>query len=108
MGVSGFKFNRACGRTTITDINEYAKERLLDPEWQNFKPFGSSMWEMYVEYWRCRHLPDVLVIPYEHMKKEPAIFLSLIAEFMRLRKPTGETHAKILELTSFQWMSKND
>ena len=34
--------------------------------------FGATLWEYYLEYWKCRDLPNVLVLVFEDLVKDLA------------------------------------
>lgn len=110
--LSQFKFMLSKGHpaANTNDVNDFAKSSFFIPGGEgDFEMlFGKSMWEMYAESWQCRELPEVCVIPYEHMRKSPAVYLNVIADFMGLPPPSEELIAKVLELSSFDWMAAHD
>merc|ERR1712050_59214 len=59
------------------------------------------------EYWRCRNLPNVLLVAYEHLKTDLNAHIPLLANFMGLSEPDDAVHEKVAELSSYAWMPQN-
>lgn len=74
--------------------------------------FGATIWEYYVEFYKARHLPSVLVLCYEDLVTDLEGHLPVIARFLGL--PASELAAlqeldtlkQVLHLTSRQGMSQ--
>jgi hypothetical protein len=107
--VSNFKFLLTKGKpeTEGKDVNAFAASYFL-PNGKITQDFGGNVWDFYVEFWRCRSLPNVQVLAFEHLKQDLNSQIPVIAEFMGLPKPDGALHEKVAELGSFAWMSAND
>merc|ERR1712113_1177299 len=96
--------------TQANDVNAFARSSMFTPEGEGDCKilFGKSIWECYAEYWQCRNIEEVCVIPYEHMRKQSREDLYVIAKFMSLPLPSDELIDKVLELSSFEWMQAHD
>merc|ERR1712048_967194 len=110
--LSYFKFVVGHGHpsTKDRDINIFLASQFVTPNGTGDckSSFGASLWEFYAEYWRCRNLPHVKVLVYEHMRQDLGSQLDVIAEFMGLPRPSLELRQKVLELSSMKWMLEND
>lgn len=105
---SYFKFLLAKKRpeTDSKDVNAFIRTEAMVGS--NGGSFGGSIWEFYAEYWRCRKLPSVKVVVYEHLRKNTTEELRKINTFLGLAELDDERLSKVLELSSMQWMSAND
>jgi len=110
--LSEFKFSHSKGSpaTQANDVNVFARSSafIRGGEGDHKLKFGKTMWECYTEYWQSRSLPEVYVIPYEHMRKRSREYLYTIANFMDLPAPSDELIEKVLELSSFEWMQAHE
>ncbi|KAK3285241.1 hypothetical protein CYMTET_7142 [Cymbomonas tetramitiformis] len=80
--ISWFKFLQEKGHSAVKthsspseivfDKNVFAENML----------FGASIWEYYLEFWKCRNLPNVLIVVFEDLQKSIRSQLPRIAEFM--------------------------
>lgn len=107
------KLARGIPAAASRDINAFARQRIWlgdAPEAEEGQPlqFGATIWQFYVEMWRCRAAPETLAIPYETLVSDLGLVLPRMAEFMGLPAPTAELRERVLELGSFQWMSSHD
>jgi hypothetical protein len=66
--------------------------------------FGASLWEYYIEYWKLREQENVLIICYEDLVIETKRFIPLIARFIGLSPPNEELVAKVLHMSSKDFM----
>lgn len=112
--LSEFKFmvSKCHPRADSKDVNVFATSCFLPsvaggaveyPPW-----FGGYVWEYYIEFWRCRALPNVRLIAFEHLKRDLGSQIPVIADFMGISQVSSELHAKVMELGSFAWMQAND
>jgi hypothetical protein len=92
--------------TESRDVNTFIRSASVMPGTEG--RFGASIWEFYAEYWRCRHLPSVKVVAYEHLRKDAAKELHSVNAFLGLPKLDQERLSTVLELSSMKWMSAND
>jgi len=71
--------------------------------------FGSSnisLWRAYVEFWKCRHLDDILVLVFEDLVKDPKKWIPVIADFMGI--PSSPTLvARVADMSSKEFMAKH-
>jgi len=113
--LSQFKFGMSMNEPSATDtrdVNKYVRQANItrggEGESTRQPTFGSTIWEFYTEFWKCRKQPNVLVIVYENMRKDLSSQLDRIADFLGLPTVTDELRQKVLDLSSMEWMSKND
>lgn len=100
--VSMFKFHHAKHMgSEETDVNKWALEHFFP----NADRKNKSIWEFYIEIWKCRDLANVLIIVYENLKTQLSSYIPRVATFMGLPAPASDTQVKIEELCSFEWMS---
>lgn len=59
--------------------------------------FGASLWEYYVEFYKCIDLPEVLVLCYEDLQESVAGHLDLISTFLSCAPLSHEVTCKILQ-----------
>ena len=52
--------------------------------------FGASLWESYIEFWKCRHEPNVLVLVFEDLVKDLPRQIQRIAHFISVEVLDGE------------------
>jgi len=107
-----FKFGISKGMTGISDVNEFAKLIRWMPDGCSdgckIPPaFGAYIWQFYREFWQCRQLENVHVVTYEGMRRDLGGLLPGIAGLLGVTL-TDELKAKVLELSSFQWMKDNE
>merc|ERR1719240_1072981 len=96
--VSMYKFEQSQGwDEEKTDVNEWAVDGFIAHP-------HKDIWGYYLELWKCRTLPHVLLVVYEDLKEDLACHLAIIAKFMNLPVPAADVCNKILELCSFEWM----
>jgi hypothetical protein len=76
--------------------------------------FGASLWEYYVEFWRCRHLDCVLVLVFEEMLQNLRQLLPTLVQFAGLgdRYPDGSPEAEatldtVAEMCSKEFMMEH-
>lgn len=104
--ISKFKFEHSKhnGYSDKLDVNDWALEHFLPSEDQ---PFEKTIWNFYLEIWKCRKIAHVLIVVYEKLKTDVASYIPRIASFMGLPVPASDKQARIEELCSFDWMSKH-
>lgn len=107
--LSEFKFLLSKGApvTESKDVNIFATLKFL-PKAEHGATFGGSLWEFYVEFWRCRMMPNVCLLAFEDLKRDLEKQVVAIADFMGLPALDPAVRDKVLELGSFAWMQKND
>jgi len=69
--------------------------------------FGGSLFDYYVEFWKLKAEPNLLIICYEDLQKDTRKFVPLIADFMGLPVPDKKTLDKVLEMSSKGFMGKH-
>jgi len=69
--------------------------------------FGASLWDYYIEYWKLQKQENVLIICYEDLVMETKRFIPLIASFIGLSPPNKELVAKVLQMSSKDFMIKH-
>jgi len=111
--VSFFKFKMMKSGAASGDVNDFILSRAATPgggteTYSQGPGFGGYLWDFYAEYWRCRNLPNVLLIAYENLKQDLDAHIPVIAEFMGLPPLDASVQSKVAELSSFAWMSKHD
>eukprot|EP00993_Chasmostoma_nieuportense_P002333 NODE_3138_length_1024_cov_19.607581_g2994_i0.p1 GENE.NODE_3138_length_1024_cov_19.607581_g2994_i0~~NODE_3138_length_1024_cov_19.607581_g2994_i0.p1 ORF type:complete len:319 (-),score=91.02 NODE_3138_length_1024_cov_19.607581_g2994_i0:67-975(-) len=82
--VSFFHFGKAKGHFAHTSADEFA----LSADWLGTRINGGNVFQYYLEMWKCRHLPEVLILAYEHMQQDLAGAIQRVAKFMDI--PCGE------------------
>lgn len=107
---SWFRFSLSKGHaaTASRDINDFVRSKFNSPIGEgSLEPlYGADMWTHYAEYWLCRKLPNVLVISYEHLRRNFDGELTKIANFLGVEL-TPELLERVRSLGSMDWMSKN-
>lgn len=105
--VSRFKFvhSKHPGETEATDVNDWAISFPFLP--QKESPF-CDIWTYYLEIWKCRNVPHVLIVVFEKLKTDLASYIPKIASHIGLPAPSSDMQVKLEDLCSFDWMSKND
>jgi hypothetical protein len=101
-----FLFAKQVPGTESRDVNAFIRSAHVMPGAES--QFGASLWEFYAEYWRCRHLPSVKLVAYEHLRRDLAKELHGINAFLSLPELEQERLSTVLELSSMKWMSAND
>merc|ERR1719447_1925831 len=87
----------------FTGINDLSFFSLLE----SGMSFGASLWDYYIEYWKLRKQENVLIICYEDLVMETKRFIPLIASFIGLPPPNEELVAKVLHMSSKDFMIKH-
>jgi len=67
--------------------------------------FGATIWQYYVEFFRCLDLPNVLVLVFEDLEKDLQGHLPLLADFLGVKRPDDEAAKRILALCSKEGMA---
>lgn len=110
--LSFFKFELGHNHPAVAarDINVFVQSKFVVPGGGGSEEalFGASYWDFCAEFWRCRHLPHVKLMVYEHMRKDLASQVDSLAEFLGVPAPSEDIRAVVLENCSMQWMSRND
>jgi len=83
------------------DISQYFRDWLAGDGYP-FWPF----WENIRSWWEIRHLPNVKLIHFAEMKRDPAGKMREIAQFLGA-EVRPDAWPLIEEYTSFDWMKKN-
>jgi hypothetical protein len=65
------------------------------------------MFRHYLGWWRHRHLPNVLILKYENLVRDPKREIARITKFCGKSISSDETIAKIAGATSFDVMKAN-
>jgi len=71
--------------------------------------FGSSnisLWRAYAEFWKCRHLENVLVLVFEDLVKDPKKWIPVIADFMGI-PCSPKLVDRVAEMSSKKFMAKH-
>eukprot|EP00811_Abedinium_folium_P002956 NODE_12720_length_1207_cov_14.523148.p1 GENE.NODE_12720_length_1207_cov_14.523148~~NODE_12720_length_1207_cov_14.523148.p1 ORF type:complete len:359 (-),score=90.00 NODE_12720_length_1207_cov_14.523148:131-1105(-) len=113
--VSDFKqmSSKGAPAAAARNVNAYARQRVFlgeAAEAEGTQPtrFGGGICDYYLEFWKCRALPQVMLLPYESMISDLRSMLPRIAQFMGL-PPLSEEHlARVAEMGSFGWMQAHD
>ena len=104
------KLAKSSPAAAARDVNEFAKQQIwVGPGGEGEVPlqFGSTIWEFYVDFWKCHNSgqSDVLVVAFEHLKKDLKRHILAISDFMGLGEPSDDLMEKVLYLGSFEYMS---
>jgi len=107
--VSWFNFQQQKGENSETSQRlgerstrcENADEMLERHGWPIIS--GNTLWKTYLEFWLCRHQPNVLLVVYEDMLSHPEVSVKRIAEFMGI-SADEERIARVLERTTKAFM----
>ncbi len=65
-----------------------------------------SFWENIRSWWNTRHLPNVLLVHFNDMKRDLPGTVRVVAAFLGI-EPDAETFARVVEHASFDWMKRN-
>jgi len=65
------------------------------------------MWSAYVEFWKCAHLDNVLLLVFEDLVKDPKKWIPVIAEFMGI-PCSPALLARVAEMSSKEFMAKHE
>lgn len=57
--------------------------------------FGGHLWEYYVQFWKCRHQPECLVVCFEDIQKHLSKYVPFLADFAGL-----ECDAKLVDIVT--------
>jgi len=86
--------------TGLNDLNFF-------PFMESKMSFGASLWDYYIEFWKLRHQENVLIICYEDLLASTERFLPLIAHFIGIPPLDEEQLAKVLYMSSKDFMRKH-
>jgi hypothetical protein len=95
------------------DLWHVDKTALLGPDFETFfAGMGSHalvprIFHFVASWWPLRHEPNVLLIHYADLKREPDASVRRIADFLGFDVPDAQWPA-ILEYTSFKWMKQHE
>merc|ERR1712232_843602 len=107
--VSWYNFQDQKGENSETDFRmkgadgkfQSADEMLETCGWPLIS--GSTLWDTYLEFWRCRHQPNVLLLAYEDMLSRPDIAVKRIAAFMGVHADEARV-ARVLAQSTKEFM----
>ena len=68
-------------------------------------PYGDMFFGFLAAWWPLRNKPNVFIVHYSELKKNPAKTIPEMANFLGF-SPTAEQWPRILEYCSFPWMKK--
>jgi len=111
--VSNFKFSMEWGDPAAEsrDINLYIKSAVIvgPGGWGEDGPeFGGTLWDQYAEFWKCRHLPNVKILVYEHMVEDLSSLLGSLNDFLGLPPLDANRKATVLAYSRIDWMKRNE
>jgi hypothetical protein len=99
--VSGYRFSEGWFfEPGAIGIEEYARKRFLD------RSHGFDYWTHLLSWWAQRDNPSVLLLVYEHMKRDLAGTVQRVARFVDIRL-TDALLATVLDQASFETMLAN-
>lgn len=85
------------------NVDEYVKTGHFDSD----AIFGTNVWDYYIELWKARRLPNVLLMSYEEILRNPRMHIHRIADFIGVR--CDEELLNIVERTSsLEFMKEHD
>lgn len=95
------------------DLWHVPKQALVGPDFETF--FGGlgshaivpMIFGLLAAWWPLRHEPNVMLVHYADLKREPEASVRQIAEFLGFDVPAAQWPA-ILEYTSFPWMKAHE
>lgn len=64
---------------------------------------GNTLWETYLEFWRCRHQPNVMLLAYEDMLSRTDVAVKRIAAFMGIHADEARV-ARVLARSTKEFM----
>lgn len=88
----------------IKDVNAFYKCPMYQEGMGGFAGFMGTPMDYYVEYYKCRNLPNVCFIVFEHMLADTKSTIQRVADFIGVEL-TPTALEKVVELTSAAWMS---
>ena len=108
--LSSFRFAVTHQDTDCVDVNQYARQLgwIEGGSGDEGPTFGARIWDFYAEFWKCRNEPNVHIVSYEMMRKDLRSLLPGIAEFLGLEDLKEQHYDTVTELSSFEWMKKNE
>ena len=77
-------------------VEEFARRRYCDPG----RPLG--YWRHFVSWWQQRDNPDVLLLAYENMLRDPRQTVSRIAAFIGISSSTTISSGALYPTRSFE------
>lgn len=89
-------------------VYETVSEFVFDKDFvaENMR-FGASLWEYYVEFYRCLDLPQVLVLCFEDLQSDLAAHLDLLSDFLGCSRLSSEARDRVLQQCSREGMVIN-
>ena len=95
------------------DLWQVNKEEIVGPDFETFisgfatHAFVPMIFGFLAAWWPLRHEPNVMLVHYTDLKREPEASIRRIGEFVGFDVPDGYWPA-ILEYTSFPWMKAHE
>ncbi len=95
------------------DVWNVDKQAIIGPDLDAFiagfatHAFVPMIFSLVAAWWPLRHEPNVMLVHYSDLKREPQATLPRIAEFLDFAVRDADWPA-IYEYTSFQWMKENE
>jgi len=92
------------GYTKAKTVDEFVEDsKLLDEKWG----WGANIFQYYVEQWKCRNCPNVLLLCFEDLVSDLQNHTYLLARFMRISIKNQSDMSKILSCCSREYMLKH-
>ena len=95
------------------DLWKFDKQAIIGPDFETFAAGFAShalvpkLFGFVASWWPLRNKPNVMLVHYSDLKREPEGSIRLIAEFLEFDVPEPSWPA-ILEYTSFPWMKAHE
>ena len=86
-------------------MKDVTREEFAEVFLSGYCPFGDCV-QYFLNWWKRRDDPNVLIVKYEELKKDPARMIRTIADYMG-KDITDEAVKAIVDFTSVENMRKN-